>query len=580
MANKTPNYDAKIKTILDGLEPGERVCALTGEKWIMDEEEIGWYKKFNVPPSKISPNTRWKLLSYYDSAFQFWWNKHFDTGEPILSFHHPGSGIRVLPDKEWHDRDFSHINIDYDSSRPFFEQMRELEVRVPFQATNHAALTENSISINSLGDTNSYFVFGCRSKNTFHSTVGVDVEDCSLLYGVEKANNCHYVLHSQRLHNCRYIRESYDCIDCAFLFDCRNCKNCFGAVNKRNKEFLFFNEQLSEDEYKKRISEIDLGKRSVVEQYSERFEDLIKKEAIWPTAFNEKTTNSTGDYLTGSVNCSQCFYSEGDALNNYRCAWYFGKTEGNAVFWSNVDANFSYFCGDTYFSNNIKFCARCIGLDDCEYCITCHNCQNCFGCAGLKRKQFCIFNKQYSEEEYWEKVDQIKSQMLERGEYGQFFPAIFSGTYVPESGPILYCGATAEQVKQIGGNEFDVNAFGATSKTEVDPDQVRYRNLIPDSIDDLDDSWVGVPIMDEVANRTFAFLKPELEHYRRLRIAPPTTHFIRRLHEVSFTGQMAALEDRACAECEQEVMTSYSMHYPDRKVYCRECYLNYLEQYG
>ena len=39
--SKTPNYDAKVKTILDTLEPGERTCELTGEKWEMTEEEIG-----------------------------------------------------------------------------------------------------------------------------------------------------------------------------------------------------------------------------------------------------------------------------------------------------------------------------------------------------------------------------------------------------------------------------------------------------------------------------------------------------------------------------------------------------------
>ena len=40
--SRTPHYDAKIKVILDALQPGERVCEFTGEKWMMDEEEIFW----------------------------------------------------------------------------------------------------------------------------------------------------------------------------------------------------------------------------------------------------------------------------------------------------------------------------------------------------------------------------------------------------------------------------------------------------------------------------------------------------------------------------------------------------------
>src|SRR3990167_1600338 len=102
----TPNYDAKIKAILDNLEPSERTCELTGEKWMMTEEEIGWYKKFNVPFSKRAPLTRWWTMTGWFTSYQWWWNKHAETGKPILTFIHPATGLRVLPDKEWFDRDF------------------------------------------------------------------------------------------------------------------------------------------------------------------------------------------------------------------------------------------------------------------------------------------------------------------------------------------------------------------------------------------------------------------------------------------------------------------------------------------
>jgi len=43
--SKTPNYDAKVKEILDALEPGERVCELTGEKWQLDQDYIDRCRK-------------------------------------------------------------------------------------------------------------------------------------------------------------------------------------------------------------------------------------------------------------------------------------------------------------------------------------------------------------------------------------------------------------------------------------------------------------------------------------------------------------------------------------------------------
>ena len=58
--------------------------------------------------------------------------------------------------------------------------------------------------------------------------------------------------------------------------------------------------------------------------------------------------------------------------------------------------------------------------------INCRNINNCFACVGLRKKRFCIFNVQYSEEEYWQRVDELKCVMLERGEYGEYFSAAFS----------------------------------------------------------------------------------------------------------------------------------------------------------
>ena len=99
--SKTPNYDQKVKAILDDLTPGERTCSMTGEKWTMTEEEIGWYKKFNVPPSKVSPLTRWKHHGAWYVGYQYWYQRHPETRKPIICTVHPATGIKVLPDKEW-----------------------------------------------------------------------------------------------------------------------------------------------------------------------------------------------------------------------------------------------------------------------------------------------------------------------------------------------------------------------------------------------------------------------------------------------------------------------------------------------
>ena len=50
------------------------------------------------------------------------------------------------------------------------------------------------------------------------------------------------------------------------------------------------------------------------------------------------------------------------------------------------------------------------------------SCEDCFGCIGLKKRKYCIFNKQYSKEEYFELKDRIIEYMRGTKEYGEFFP--------------------------------------------------------------------------------------------------------------------------------------------------------------
>jgi hypothetical protein len=60
--------------------------------------------------------------------------------------------------------------------------------------------------------------------------------------------------------------------------------------------------------------------------------------------------------------------------------------------------------------------------NDCYYCQQIISCKNCFGCEGLKHKQYCILNKQYTKEEYEILVPKIIEKMKADGERGEFFP--------------------------------------------------------------------------------------------------------------------------------------------------------------
>ncbi len=577
MANKTPKYDAKVKEILDALQPGERTCAATGEKWIMDEREIEVYKKFNVPPSKFSPMARMKLNMGYFVIFDVWYNKHAKTGEPLVTVVHPASGIKVVPDKEWFDMENTEYGRAPDFGRSFHEQMYELSRGVPLAAKYNHIPSENSIAFISLGDQDSHFVLACKSKKTINAMNAYDVEESAELVLAKKVRRSYNVVHSDRIYNCRFVRESFDCMESAFLFDCRNCEFCFGATNKRNKKYFWFNEQLTQEEWEKRRSEVDLSSYAVRKEYETKFQELMKK-TIWPENFNVKSENVTGDYILSSTNIRDGYYVIEGCKDLDTVPFAYSAPSNDSAYCSALfGASDCYYCIGTGTSQNVLFglsiVTDCINV---EYCNSCYDCEYCFGCIGLRKKKYCIFNKQYTEEEYWETLDKIKCKMLEDGEYGDMPPLKFSTQHWAGSGAAFVLGMTEEEARQLGANMFNPTDKGAEGP-EVDPDSIKSVDTIPDK---ADESMVGVPYLDQEFGRRFAYIAPEIKLLNDLGVAPSRRHPTARIHDLYNEMNYAVYEEATCKKCAKDIRVAKNRKYTDRIIYCRPCYLEYLEQYG
>jgi hypothetical protein len=574
----TPNFDAKIKTILDATKSGERVCALTGEKWEMTEEEISWYKKFNVPPSKYSPLSRLRHLTSFFVGGQWWNNKHPETGKPLISPVHPATHFQVLPDKEWFEKDFQTTQSEYHKDIAFFDQLYSLRLLIPTSASRDYEPAVNSLSVASFGDENSYFMIASKAKNSFFGVVALQTENSSEVYNSNYITDSYFIVHSERIHQGRFIQESRDCLSSAFLFDCRNCEYCFGATNKRHRKYLWWNEQLSKEEWEKRYVGVNLRSRKKVELYKQQFDELIR-QAVWPENFNDKTQDCLGEYLTNCVDCRYVYYGDGGARNNYWVAWAIGKSEDNAF---SADPSHSQQC---YLCSAAQRCYQCLyspwisRCQNVEYCTDCYDCEYCFGCVGLRRKTFCVFNKPYSEGEYWKLVDRIKVQMLEQGEYGEFFPAKFSAGYFPETGAVRYYLADNSFGEKIGAHLFDPASCGAIGEDLMNAREVRSILEIPDTAEDLS-GWAGIPIYDPVFDRRFSFLALEIAFYQKNYIAPPNEHHIKRVKNLISRANSGVFENTTCDQCHKEVFVSKNESFPKRIIYCKKCYLNYLEKNG
>ncbi len=74
------------------------------------------------------------------------------------------------------------------------------------------------------------------------------------------------------------------------------------------------------------------------------------------------------------------------------------------------DNQLCYMCVNGIASYGCTYSVNCQNCRDCHFSFDLQGCNDCFGCVGLTRKQYCIYNKQYSKEEYFSHLEQLKNQ--------------------------------------------------------------------------------------------------------------------------------------------------------------------------
>lgn len=210
------------------------------------------------------------------------------------------------------------------------------------------------------------------------------------------------------------------------------------------------------------------------------------------------------------------------------------------------------FCMNTWHTNaDLMFCDLCLG------------CQNCFGCVSLRKKKFCIFNKQYSEQEYFEIVGKILEHMQSTGEWGEFMPAGMSPFAYNETMAQTYFPLTKEVAEQNGWRWYE------------DKDSKSHQGSgyeIPDKIEDVKDNILDAVLVCEASSKHYKIIDQELKFYRQFSLPIPRNCPDQRHIDRMMLRNPRKLYDRKCDKCLSAIKTTYS---PDRseKVYCEGCYL-------
>lgn len=116
------------------------------------------------------------------------------------------------------------------------------------------------------------------------------------------------------------------------------------------------------------------------------------------------------DYTHHSKNCQYCFSCH-QATNCIYCSQCLGSDLVDSLF--TVFGELCYECVDCMKCYSSIYLQNCTNCRDCHYSISCVNCTDCFGCVALSHKQYCIFNKQLTKEEYDRQIQELKRQSSE-----------------------------------------------------------------------------------------------------------------------------------------------------------------------
>lgn len=493
---------------------------------------------------------------------------------------------------------------DYDFSRSFFEQLGELLETVPLIARS---VYEDTL-VNS-----EYTNMGHSLKDCYLVFLSAPCERCAYCQSIDDGKDCLDVSWSNdvqlcyegiNLHNCYKVFYSKDCQSCShsyFLNDCVNCTDCFGCTNLRNKQNYIFNEPYSPEGYAKKLQE--LGFRPKDHDSIQKFKQDVQKFWLrYPIKYFHGSNNqdASGDYVYNAKNTKNSFFVNNIEDSKHCSLLMFGNPVHESYDWTQYGDNGELVyemaqSGGGVYNNHFGWMIW-RGCQNVEYSALMNNCSDCFGCVGLKNKKFCVFNKQYAEEEYHRLRESIIRQMAEvpyidaggrTYRYGEFFPI--------ELSPFTYNESVAQEEFPLDEQEVKGRGFlWRDEKHDAAYTITRQVGELPDELPASDEIVKDI-IACASCGKGYKFVKMELAFYRANQIPPPrlcsNCRYVERLKKRGQTVLHGRTCDCSGAKSKNSVYANIAEHAhhaagvpctntfettytPECKeiVYCEECY--------
>ena len=577
MESETPKFNELIGKVLEELTPSKVICKWSGENPYCEgefeilEEDIKFLKMLKVPAPSFCPTCRrMRRLLHMNFIRLFKRKCEAPTHSEMM--------ISIYPEEcPFPVYDYQYFIGDVFDPFIFGEKYKEgtsgmeilLAQRKVFPMPSF--LNRDPSSVNSdysnggRNVKNGYYVFACYTvEDAWYSDLvsrSRNVMDSHSVWDSELIYTCVQVEH---LYKCSFIYFSNNCTDSMFLFDCKNCDNCFGCVNLRGGKYVVYNKQYTKEEYEKFMQDVYPLSRTKLSEYKNKFWQLVKSMPINGSR-NLTVTNILGANIRNSKN----IYDANNVVNSENarhCDTLLSHHDSMDAMFSGGHSSFLYMTlniGSQ--SSNVKFSVSSKFSIDCEFIFNSKNLNNCFMCFGLQNKSYCVLNVQYSKEEYFKIVDEIKSEMLRRGEYGDGLGFEFSAQAYNFSGVQISYPLEKNIVEKLGGY------WAEEPETNAGDTKVIKAQEVPETIEEVSDDAINTAIECEVTGRPFRITASELEFYRRRKLPLPTVQPSVRMENNTRLIPYGIKYKTVCAKCKNDM---YSLFDPEENyiLYCETCY--------
>lgn len=523
-----------------------------------------FYQRIDVPPPSRCPDCRQQRRLTYRNERVLYLRPDSLSGKEIISLYQSDSPVTVCDQETWWSDSWDPLAFgrEVDFARPFFDQYLELSQVVPRPAilnmssensfyTNHSAYNKNCYMCFNTGYSEDLYY--CSNYNLYNKS-------CADCLAVQRCEQCYFSTDCSSCSFSSYLLRCVECSDCLFCYDCRGCNNCFGCWNLRRKQFCIYNQQYSREDYFRKLEELRPQTWTDAASKFMEFRERLCTKAVHRGVWMEKSEASSGDYVRNCKQVRECY----GVFESEQCAYCYDAGELKTS-WDALEPYRGELQYETHACNmgyELISCSKVYESSQSAYSQYSWYSQNIFGCFGVRNKQYCILNRQYSAEDYHALRLRLVSHMKETGEWGEFFPEQHSPFAYNETAASDYFPLDKQQVVDRGWKWRD-------------PDPREYRPQtcrVPELITAVNDSIIKEVLACGRCGKNYRIVQQELKFYRTNGYpiphdCPDCRHALR--HQLRNPRR---LYSRECAVCGKALRSSISPDRPE-KVLCDKDYL-------